>query len=125
MQSSKEILSRNLNILLTLRGWGYSQLAEACEGEVSKPYLQGFKKGNVNPSLEILDSIAKALKVETYKLIDPNLDYRENTPIPQDYVKKTYILTKYQDVTVKQWHQTNEEMIKRKLKDEYDRLQKL
>lgn len=61
-------VGKNVLRLRAARGW--SQQALAGEAELSLRYLAGVERGEENPSLETLVSIASALAVPPGKLFD-------------------------------------------------------
>jgi transcriptional regulator with XRE-family HTH domain len=68
MSNVKERLARNLRA--SRRKTGLSQEAFADEVGVHRTYMSGIERGTRNPSITIIDKIAKALGVTCGDLLD-------------------------------------------------------
>ena len=68
MSNVKERLARNLRSLR--KKTGLSQEAFADEVGVHRTYMGGIERGKRNPSITIIDKIAKTLKVSCGELLD-------------------------------------------------------
>jgi transcriptional regulator with XRE-family HTH domain len=67
--SIREVLSRNLRRARRMKE--LSQEAVALEAGVTRTYLSSVELGTVNPSLDKLEALAKAVGVPLHDLINP------------------------------------------------------
>jgi transcriptional regulator with XRE-family HTH domain len=63
----KVILGRNILRLRSDRKWSQQDLA--CHAELSVRFLSGVERGEENPSMDTLISIANALDIPPWKLL--------------------------------------------------------
>jgi transcriptional regulator with XRE-family HTH domain len=61
-------LGRNVNKLRKERGW--SQESLAFESGLHRTYISGIERGVRNPTVVIIDQLAKALQVRASKLLE-------------------------------------------------------
>ncbi|OPY83927.1 MAG: HTH-type transcriptional regulator SinR [Smithella sp. PtaU1.Bin162] len=66
MENAKILLGRRIRYLRNLRGMTQEQLGT--ETDLSYKYLGSIERGGKNPSIDNLQKIAQALKVELYEL---------------------------------------------------------
>lgn len=99
-----------------------SELAE--QAGISVSFLSDLTNGKANPSLKIMEAIAKALSASLPALLEMT-DLDEETldmlaggkaprSLPGGYVRVTAVLTEFQAFNVKQWDQENRRKIARK-----------
>ena len=70
-----KIFSANLKAILTFYDWSFTDLYENCIKEICYAYIQRLKyPSQVNPTLLIIEVLAKHLHVTPMDLIDPNFD---------------------------------------------------
>jgi transcriptional regulator with XRE-family HTH domain len=84
---------------------------------ISVSFLSDLTNGKANPSLKVLEAIARALQaplpalLETTDLDKETLDALSGpTPrriLPEGYVHASAILTEFQAFTVRAWHDEN------------------
>ncbi|MBI0327676.1 helix-turn-helix transcriptional regulator [Burkholderia plantarii] len=72
MLDTKKILSDNLTLLLARRP-GISRLELSRQMQVADGTLGRIKYGTGNPTIEVVDQIARFFKVEPWRLLTPNL----------------------------------------------------
>jgi transcriptional regulator with XRE-family HTH domain len=65
---SRRRLARNLRKLREARGWSQEVLAD--EAGLHRTYVSGLEREVRNPTLQILDKLAKALGVKASALIE-------------------------------------------------------
>lgn len=63
-----EIFGRNVRLARTQKGWTQEQLA--FEADVKRSYISEIESGKRNPSLDVVEKIAKALDVKLGLLIE-------------------------------------------------------
>lgn len=63
-----EIFGRNVRLVRTQKGWTQEQLA--FEADVKRSYISEIESGKRNPSLDVVEKIAKALDVKLGLLIE-------------------------------------------------------
>lgn len=61
-------LARNLVRLRVARGWSQEELAD--QAELHRTYVSGIERKVRNPTILILERLAKALKVKAGELVD-------------------------------------------------------
>lgn len=98
-----------------------SELAELAGISVS--FLSDLTNGKANPSLKIMDAIARALSsalpalLEITDLDDETLDAlaggKAIKSLPDGYVRVSAVLTEFQAFNVKQWDQENRRKLNR------------
>ncbi|HUS23319.1 MAG TPA: helix-turn-helix transcriptional regulator [Candidatus Binatia bacterium] len=72
---SRSYLAMNLQYARTLRGWSQEQLGFECS--LKRTYIGALERGEVNPGLDNIDRIARALGVPGHTMIQ---DPREAHP---------------------------------------------
>jgi transcriptional regulator with XRE-family HTH domain len=70
--SISKTFGRNVRTLREQRGWSQEQLAEV--SGLHRTYVSGIERAVRNPTLEIVELIAKALDVEPWVLLKGNLE---------------------------------------------------
>lgn len=63
-------VGRNLAVIRKNKGLSQEELAFECN--LHRTYISGIERGIRNPTILILDKIAKALKVKPAELLDQN-----------------------------------------------------
>lgn len=111
--TSREIFCNNVRKLLATKGWCYANLADNCKGKLSKAYVNSFRDPKkINPTLDVLDTVAETFGISVLKLMDPNLEYnRVENDLPEGYVKKEVLLTKLEYSEVKDWEEVNKKKV--------------
>lgn len=61
-------LARNLAALREARGWSQEELAD--QAKLHRTYVSGIERKIRNPTIRIIERLAKALKVRPGELID-------------------------------------------------------
>jgi len=64
----KERLAKNLRKLRTAKGW--SQEEFAFEAGIHRTYISDLERGARNPTISVVDKLAKALGVNVGELLD-------------------------------------------------------
>lgn len=107
----KRVFFVNVIWILKARGWRQKDLAE--RAKMSNSFVSDIVNGNANPSLRVMESIAKALEVPLTDLLNPNLDRftthkdvvgvdgNQKDIIPAGFEKITVILPKFKAFQVK------------------------
>lgn len=67
--SAREILAHNLRALRAERGWSQEDLA--LESDLHRTFVAHVERGSRNISLDNIEKLAKALRVETFVLLQP------------------------------------------------------
>ena len=108
-----DVFCRNFRILLALKGLTVVQLAELCGNDVSLPTLTKFHRSSaqINPTLNGIACIAKALGVKPTVLLDPDLDYNGSIKPCEGYIKRECLLSDVQNVKVEEWEKINRQRI--------------
>lgn len=126
MATLRDIFVANVRKLLAQRGWSYAQLSEQCNGELSKAYVSAFKYAEkVNPSLDVVEIVAKAFKISPQALLDPTLDYNHASQVPEGYLRKTYTVNDFQDFTISKWESVNLAKIKHEQLQAFNNIERL
>ena len=108
-----QVFSINVIKLLTLNGWTCQDLADKCEGKLKRSYVTSLKNGDkINPSLEVVDIVAKIFNIPAQQLLNPNLPYDRSTVLPAGFFRKEYLVDEFQDITISNWEEKNKEIIK-------------
>ncbi len=111
------------NILRILREKGISKADLAERAGVSVSFLNELTHDNANPSLRIIEAIAKALETPLPLLFDSSdMSAAERALLVEDdsghlakgFVWKGAVLTEFQAFQVSQWDHDNREFIKGK-----------
>lgn len=79
------MIGKNIAEIRKRRGYTLSELADL--SNISKSYLSNIERNkNKNPSIEIMQKIAKVLNVDFMMLIEPNLDINTHLYIEQEWL---------------------------------------
>jgi XRE family transcriptional regulator of biofilm formation len=79
------MIGKNITRIRKRRGYTLSELAELAN--ISKSYLSNIERNiNTNPSLEVMQKIAKVLNVDFVTLIRPDTDLESHLYIEQEWV---------------------------------------
>lgn len=101
----------NVRNLLIARGMNYQQLCEIAK--CSKSYAMLLKDPEkFNPTLDVLDKLAKALKVRVRDLINPELNIDELAARPSNMHDYSLTLTDFQRLRIQPWLEANKRRIK-------------
>lgn len=117
-----QIFFTNVLRLLDEQNMTKSELAD--QAEISVSFLSDLTNGKANPSLKIMDAIAKALDTALPALLEiTDLDQetldalaggKALKSLPDGYVRVSAVLTEFQAFNVKQWDQENRKKIGKK-----------
>ena len=109
------------NVLRVLDELGISKNELSDRAGMSVSFLSDLTNGKANPSLKIMESIAKALDValpallEITDLSQESLDMlaggKAPSSLPPGYVRVAAVLTEYQAFQVRQWNDANRKHI--------------
>ena len=109
------------NVLRVLDELGISKNELADRAGMSVSFLSDLTNGKANPSLKIMESIAKALDVALPALLEitdldqESLDMlaggKAPNSLPAGYVRVAAVLTEYQAFQVRQWNEANRKQI--------------
>lgn len=69
------------NLVASKKAAGMSQVGLASLSGVSNSYLSDLIKGKANPSLKVMESLAKALKIPLWRLLLPSETYYSLCPV--------------------------------------------
>ena len=64
----KKILARNIRGFREIRGWSQEDLEE--KSGLHRTYISGIERGVRNPTLTVLETLAKAFEIKITKLFD-------------------------------------------------------
>ena len=114
-----QIFFTNILRLLDERGMTKDKLADAAGMSVS--FLSDLTNGKANPSLKIMEAIAKALDTSLPALLEMTDLDRETldalpggkapSSLPNGLVRVAAVLTEYQAFTVRQWDDANRKLM--------------
>jgi transcriptional regulator with XRE-family HTH domain len=117
-----QIFFTNVLRLLGERGMTKDRLADLAGMSVS--FLSDLTNGKANPSLKIMEAIAKALDASLPALLEMTDLDRETldalaggkapSSLPPGLVRVAAILTEYQAFTVRQWDEANRKLLTNK-----------
>ena len=117
-----QIFFTNVLRLLDERGMTKDKLADAAGMSLS--FLSDLTNGKANPSLKIMEAIAKALDVSLPALLEMTDLDRETldaltggkapSSLPHGLVRVNAVLTEYQAFTVRQWDDVNRKLMSAK-----------
>jgi len=117
-----QIFFTNVLRLLDEQNMTKSELAD--QAEISVSFLSDLTNGKANPSLKIMEAIAKALDTALPALLEiTDLDQetldalaggKALKSLPDGYVRASAVLTEFQAFNVKQWDQENRKKIGKK-----------
>ncbi|WP_308920647.1 transcriptional regulator [Janthinobacterium sp. J1-1] len=109
------------NVLRVLDELGISKNELSDRAGMSVSFLSDLTNGKANPSLKIMESIAKALDVALPALLEitdldqESLDMlaggKAPNSLPSGYVRVAAVLTEYQAFQVRQWNEANRKQI--------------
>lgn len=109
------------NVLRVLDELGISKNELSDRAGMSVSFLSDLTNGKANPSLKIMESIAKALDVALPALLEitdldqESLDMlaggKAPNSLPPGYVRVAAVLTEYQAFQVRQWNEANRKQI--------------
>ena len=109
------------NVLRVLDELGISKNELSDRAGMSVSFLSDLTNGKANPSLKIMESIAKALDVALPALLEitdldqESLDMlaggKAPNSLPTGYVRVAAVLTEYQAFQVRQWNEANRQQI--------------
>lgn len=117
-----QIFFTNVLRLLDEQNMTKSELAD--QAEISVSFLSDLTNGKANPSLKIMEAIAKALNTALPALLEIT-DLDQETldalaggtalkSLPDGFVRVSAVLTEFQAFNVKQWDQENRKKIGKK-----------
>jgi transcriptional regulator with XRE-family HTH domain len=105
------------NVLRLLDELGITKNELSDRAGMSVSFLSDLTNGKANPSLKIMESIAKALDIPLPALLEitdldkETLDIlaggKAPSSLPDGFVRVTAILTEFQAFTVQQWDEAN------------------
>ena len=111
------------NVLRTLDEQGMTKSELADKAGISVSFLSDLTNAKANPSLKVLDAIARALNTALPALLEiTDLDeatmaalmHEQTTQsLPDGYVRVSAVLTPFQAFTVKRWDEENRRKLKR------------
>jgi transcriptional regulator with XRE-family HTH domain len=114
-----QIFFTNVLRLLDERGMTKNELSDLAGMSVS--FLSDLTNGKANPSLKIMESIAKALDASLPALLEmtdldrDTLDVlaggKAPSSLPPGFVRVAAVLTEYQAFTVRQWDEANKKLL--------------
>ncbi len=114
-----QIFFTNVLRLLSERGMTKDRLADLAGMSVS--FLSDLTNGKANPSLKIMEAIAKALDASLPALLEMTDLDRETldalaggkapSSLPPGLVRVAAVLTEYQAFTVRQWDEANRKLL--------------
>ena len=109
------------NVLRVLDELGISKNELSDRAGMSVSFLSDLTNGKANPSLKIMESIAKALDVALPALLEitdldqESLDMlaggKAPNSLPAGYVRVAAVLTEYPAFQVRQWNEANRKQI--------------
>lgn len=109
------------NVLRVLDELGISKNELSDRAGMSVSFLSDLTNGKANPSLKIMESIAKALDVALPALLEitdldqESLDMlaggKAPNSLPSGYIRVAAVLTEYQAFQVRQWNEANRKQI--------------
>jgi transcriptional regulator with XRE-family HTH domain len=115
----KNILLTNILKQLSERGMTKNELSSL--SGVSVSFVSDLTTGKGNPSLETMESIAKALETPLPTLLEAtDLDKEALNALaggtamrslPEGYVRVSGVLTEYQAFTMRQWDEANQKIL--------------
>lgn len=113
------------NILRLLDEQSMTKHDLALRADISDSFLSDLTNARANPSLRILEAIAKALETPLPHLLEfTDLDKetleelaggKAPQSLPNGYVRTSAVLTEYQAFRVRQWDQINKDDIRKQL----------
>jgi transcriptional regulator with XRE-family HTH domain len=109
------------NVIRMMEEQGMSKLELALRADMSPSFLSDLTNGRANPSLKIMESIARALDVPLPMLLEATdlppdcLDAlaggKAPRSLPEGFVRVCAILKEYQAFNVRQWDDANRKLL--------------
>ena len=109
------------NVIRMMEEQGMSRFELAVRAEMSPSFLSDLTNGRANPSLKIMESIARALDVPLPMLLEATdlppecLDAlaggKAPRSLPEGFVRVCAILKEYQAFNVRQWDEANRKLL--------------
>jgi transcriptional regulator with XRE-family HTH domain len=109
------------NVIRMMEEQGMSRLDLAVRADMSPSFLSDLTNGRANPSLKIMESIARALDVPLPMLLEATdlpsecLDAlaggKAPRSLPEGFVRVCAILKEYQAFNVRQWDEANRKLL--------------
>jgi transcriptional regulator with XRE-family HTH domain len=122
------------NILRLLDEQNMTKHELALRADISDSFLSDLTNARANPSLRILEAIAKALETPLPLLLEfTDLDKetldelaggKALQSLPNGFLRMSAILTEYQAFRVRQWDQINKDSIRKQLTTNSRKLKK-
>lgn len=111
------------NVLRTLDEQGMTKSELADKAGISVSFLSDLTNGKANPSLKVLDAIARALNTALPALLEITdldeatmaalMDGQTTQSLPDGYVRLSAVLTPFQAFAVKRWDEENRRKLRR------------
>jgi transcriptional regulator with XRE-family HTH domain len=112
------------NVLRMMEEQGMNKLELAQRADMSPSFLSDLTNGRANPSLKIMESLARALDVPLPMLLEATdlppecLDElaggKSPRSLPEGFVRVCAILKEYQAFNVRQWDEANRKSLAKK-----------
>jgi transcriptional regulator with XRE-family HTH domain len=109
------------NVIRMMEEQGMSRFGLAVRADMSPSFLSDLTNGRANPSLKIMESIARALDVPLPMLLEATdlppecLDVlaggKAPRSLPEGFVRVCAILKEYQAFNVRQWDEANRKLL--------------
>jgi transcriptional regulator with XRE-family HTH domain len=109
------------NVIRMMEEQGMSRFELAVRADMSPSFLSDLTNGRANPSLKIMESIARALDVPLPMLLEATdlppecLDVlaggKAPRSLPEGFVRVCAILKEYQAFNVRQWDEANRKLL--------------
>jgi transcriptional regulator with XRE-family HTH domain len=109
------------NVIRMMEEQGMSKYELAVRADMSPSFLSDLTNGRANPSLKIMESIARALDVPLPMLLEATdlppecLDTlaggKAPRSLPEGFVRVCAILKEYQAFNVRQWDEANRKLL--------------
>ena len=113
------------NILRLLEEQGVTKHELAIRANISDSFLSDLTNAKANPSLKVMEAIADALEtplpllLELTDLDKETLDElaggKAQRSLPDGFTRISAIVTEYQAFRIRQWDQTNKDILKKQL----------
>jgi transcriptional regulator with XRE-family HTH domain len=115
------------NVIRMMEEQGMSKFELALRADMSPSFLSDLTNGRANPSLKIMESIARALDVPLPMLLEATdlppecLDAlsggKAPRSLPEGFVRVCAILKEYQAFNVRQWDDANRKLLAKNKKN--------
>ena len=112
------------NVLRMMEDQGMTKIELAQRADMSPSFLSELTNGKANPSLKIMESIARALDVPLpmlleatdlpQELLDTLAGGKAPHSLPDGFVRVCAILKEYQAFNVRQWDEANRKAMEKK-----------